>query len=601
MLDLQSNNLGKATSPYLQQHKNNPIYWQEWSKEVLKAAKSQNKPILVSIGYAACHWCHVMAKESFSDKAIADYLNHYYICIKVDREQRPDIDNYAMSYIQTVQGRGGWPLNIIFTPDLKPLFAVTYVPVEPKYGMPGFLSLLQQIKRAYDKHQATIAPFTPLQPSHTVMDEQAIITMIKEAFDKTYGGFGYSMKFPPHNTLLFLLSYYEKTKESRVKEIIEKTLDTMAISGLHDHLQGGFFRYCTDQGWTIPHFEKMLYDQAMLLWVYSAAFKIIRKPFYKMIAKKIMVCLEETFEENSLYYASHDADTDHQEGKTYLWDNGELKQALSKDELKQFIAVYAIQKQGNFEGKNHLIKQQQKFLPDIEQKLLEIRKQRSQPFTDKKIITSWNALLGIAFMQAWRCCQGRTAKQKAEKLFKALLDKHYTQEKLAHTSLGGNLQQQEFLEDYGALLLFTTYLYEETGNHKDILEQLYNKLRQFKTQGYWIESITDDFKEIPAHQVDHPYPSSTSLAEAAIIRANILLNKECTVLEYRSPLEYDFYNILAFITQGNAPIIHLPYKLDWQLVSYDTIQVKDDCIQYCYERKCYPFKTEEDLKIFLKE
>lgn len=599
MLNLQRNNLGKATSPYLQQHKDNPIYWQEWSKEVLNAAKSQNKPILVSIGYATCHWCHVMAKESFSDKAIAEYLNHYYICIKVDREQRPDIDNYAMSYIQTVQGHGGWPLNIILTPDLKPLFAVTYVPVEPKYGMSGFLSLLQQIKRAYDKHQVTIAPFTPLQPSHLAMDEQAIIAMIKEAFDKTYGGFGHSMKFPPHNTLLFLLCYYEKIKESSVKEIIEKTLDTMAISGLHDHLQGGFFRYCTDQGWIIPHFEKMLYDQAMLLWVYSAAFKIIKKPYYKMITKKIMQCLEETYEENNLYYAAHDADTNHEEGKTYLWSYDELQQALSKDDFKQLAIVYGIGKQGNFEGKNHLIKKQPKFLPDIEQKLLGLRRQRSQPFTDKKIITSWNALLGITFMQAWRCCQDRTAKQKAEQLFTALLNKHYSKEKLIHTSLNRNLQQQEFLEDYAALLLFTTYLYEETGNNKELLEQLYQQLQRFKKKGYWIESITDDFKEMHAHEFDHPYPSSASLAEAALLRANILSNKEYPLLEYRSPLEYDFYNMLAFITQGNVPIIHLPYRSDWQFVSYNTIQVKDDSIQLCYERKCTNYPSIDELKKML--
>ncbi|MBI3033391.1 thioredoxin domain-containing protein [Candidatus Woesearchaeota archaeon] len=596
MLNLQRNNLDKAASPYLQQHKDNPIYWQEWSKEVLKAAKTQNKPILASVGYATCHWCHVMAKESFSNEAIAEYLNHYYISIKIDREQRPDIDNYCMSFIQTVQGQGGWPLNVIFTPDLKPLFAVTYVPAEPKYGMPGFLSLLQQVKKAYDKHQATMAAFTPLHPHHQSIDDDSMIKIIQESFDKMYGGFGHGMKFPPHNTLLFLLSYYEKTRDNNVKEIIEKTLDSMAVSGLQDHLQGGFFRYCTDQTWSIPHFEKMLYDQAMLLWCYSAAFKLFKKPFYKMVVKKIMMCLEETFENNNLYYAAHDADTDHEEGKTYLWGYDELKQLLNKDEFREFTAVYDISEQSNFEEKNHLIKKQSKFLPDIEQKLLDIRKQRPQPFTDKKIITSWNALLGIALIQAWRCCQDRTAKQKAEKLFKALVNKHYNKEELIHTSLGDSLQPHEFLEDYGALLLLTTYLYEETGNYKQLLKQLYKQLEQFKRQDHWIESITDDFKEIPAHQFDHPYPSSASLAEAALLRTNLLLNKEHTTLEYRSPFEYDFYNLLAFITQGNIPIIHLPYRLDWQQVSYNTLQVKSEQIQYCYERKCFSYNSLDDLK-----
>src|SRR3989344_5932399 len=310
------NNLDKATSPYLQQHKENPIYWQEWSKEVLEYAKKNSKIIVVSVGYAACHWCHVMANEAFSNKEIADFLNKHFVSIKVDKEQRPDIDNYMMAFIQETQGQGGWPLNIFLTPDLKPFLAVTYVPIEPRFSLPGFIYLLRNVKGTYDKHQREIREYLPIFHKGEDSEEQHIIQAIKNNFINN--GFGFGAMFPPHNTLLFLLSYYEKNKGAGIKDILEKILDAMAMNGLHDHLQGGFYRYCVDGSWTIPHFEKMLYDQAMLLWVYSIAYKVFKKPGYKIILEKIIECLEDTYY-GGLYYTAHDADTDHQEGGTYLW------------------------------------------------------------------------------------------------------------------------------------------------------------------------------------------------------------------------------------------------------------------------------------------
>jgi len=478
MIDFDRNNLDKALSPYLQQHKDNPIYWQEWSKEVLSYAEKQKKILFVSVGYATCHWCHVMAAEAFSDLEVADYLNENFVPIKVDREQRPDIDNYLMSFLVKTQGQGGWPLNAFLQPDLKPILAVTYVPLIPNYGMMPFIDLLKFVKNAYDK--AGYSPIKDISPPNVKeeIEEQDLIKSIKNNVDKTYGGFGHGMKFPPHNTLLFLLSYLEKTKDNDVKNVIEVTLHHMATKGLHDHLQGGFYRYCTDEDWTIPHFEKMLYDQAMLLWVYSIAYHILKKDEYKIIAEKIIKCLKETFEEDGMFYSAHDADTDHHEGLTYLWTDKELKEILGND-FNRFTEIYEISEYGNFEGKNHLIKKKNEYLKEIENKLLDIRKKRKQPFTDKKIITSWNALTGIGLLMASRYLENNEVKLKAKELFGRLLKKHYLNGKLYHSSLGKDVQLNEFIEDYASVLLFATLLYQEDFEGKEIIEELFKKLKEF--------------------------------------------------------------------------------------------------------------------------
>ena len=634
MLNLQKNNLDKASSPYLKQHEQNPIFWQEWSNEVLKASKEQNMLILASVGYTTCHWCHVMAQEAFSNKEIADFLNKHFISIKIDREQRPDLDNYFMQFIQLTQGNGGWPLNVFLTPDAKPFFAATYIPVAPKYNMPDFLSVLKHILSSYEKNKDKIELFTPLKIKENFIPEEQLLTAIKQNFDKDFGGFGMSMKFPPHNTLLFLLYYYshleEQPEENKndnnhldkiiIKEMITKTLDYISISGLHDHLQGGFYRYCTDRIWQIPHFEKMLYDQAMLLQVYSLAYKVFNKIEYKIMVKKIVQCIEETFEDKKnnsepahLFYSGHDADTNHEEGATYLWKFDELKQLLTEKESQQFIGVYEISEQGNFEGKNHLIKKQFKQLPDIEKKLLDIRKQKSQPFTDKKIITSWNALTGIAMMIAWRCTNDRTLKTKSEAVFSALLEKHYKNNILVHSSLGTIFQKEEFLEDYASMLLFATYIYEETGKYKEILEEFYAKINSlFDKEKNWVENKTQDFMEIPANVFDHPVPSSTSLAEMAVLRTKILLNENYAdnklAEKYKEPLHFDFYNIISLIEKGNFHIFHVPYRIEWSNLPINTIQVKNilmnqtkdnsdsAIIQDCYKQKCIVYQSVGDLK-----
>lgn len=591
MIGFKRNNLDKAISPYLQQHKNNPIHWQEWSNEVLLYAKEQKKILFVSVGYATCHWCHVMAAEAFSDNEVADYLNANFISIKVDREQRPDIDHYLMSFLVETQGQGGWPLNAFLEPDIKPLMAVTYVPVTAQYGMMPFIELLKFVKNSSSK--ASPMRYMPRQNINEGIEEQELIKVIINNFDAINGGFGSGMKFPPHNTLLFLLSYYEKTKDTDVKNIIEVTLNKMALGGLHDHLQGGFYRYCTDRTWTIPHFEKMLYDQAMLLWVYSVAYHVLKNEEYKTVAEKIIKCLQDTFEEDGLFYSAHDADTDHNEGATYLWTEKELKEILG-DDFNQFIEIYDISEYGNFEGKNHLIKKNGKFLLEVENKLLQIRNKRRQPFTDKKIITSWNALTGIGLLIASRYLENNSAKIKAKKLFERLLEKHYFNGKLCHSSLGNDVQSNGFLEDYASMLLFATLLYQEYFEGKEIIVDLSSKLKEFYS-GKWHESKNEDFIEIPAQTVDHPIPSSVSLAECASLFAKIILNQNYGQEQYAEPLARDFFNVMAFVKNGNWHEIHTPQKIEWKELPFNSIQIPSEKIQDCYNKKCLEFANIKKL------
>ncbi len=578
-------------SPYFIKHKKDLVNWNKWEKETLDQAKKENKIIFLSIGYASCHWCNVMDEEAFSDKNTTNFLNENFIPILVDREQRPDIDQYFLKYCMQTQGQGGWPLNVFLTTEQIPFFATTYIPLYPKYGLPGFLELLHMIKAGYEKEKHKIKDISFAKEQIQEQEEPMLIQRITQAYDKEHGGFG-SPKFPPHATLLFLIHYAEKTKEKTILEMIEKTLDVIALRGLHDHLQGGFFRYCTDQEWTIPHFEKMLYDQALLLWSYSLAYRLFKKETYKTITEKTITCLEQSFEENNLYYSGHDADTEHEEGTTYLWTEQEIQESIGDGEWEHFASIYETRE--NFEGKVHLLKKKLLFLPETEKKLLRKRKERAQPFVDKKILTSWNALTGIALLMAGRYTGNVRATEKAEKLFKALKEKHYKEKKLSHSSLENNLQEEEFLEDYASFLLLTTYIYEESGKEKELLTELYRKIQSFKKE-MWVESNNKDFREILAGEFDHPTPSSTSLAEYAMLRTEILLEKEYKEKKYKESLFSDFYNLAAWLSQGKVHILHTK-RIDWKDLPINCMQREGKIFQDCYENKCLIFKSKEELE-----
>lgn len=581
---ISKNNLDKSISPYLRQHADNPIHWQEWSSEILDIAKQEKKKMFVSIGYSTCHWCHVMAKEAFSNQKIAQFLNQHFISIKVDKEQRPDIDQYFMAFLQSTTGSGGWPLNVFLSPDAQPLFACTYIPVQPRYGMPGMLDLLKSIVKVKKGISFSLNYDSEDSKESSL---ESLIHSIVSSYDDVYGGFGLGNKFPSPSTLLFLLSYYERYRHEKIKNVIEHTLFMMMNHGLHDHLQGGFFRYCVDRKWIIPHFEKMLYDQAMLLWTYSFAYMVLKHKEYRSVIMGIVDCLEETFLENGLYSAAHDADTEHIEGATYLWSFEELEDLLNSEELSYLMKHYEISEKGNFEGSNHLIRKVSGKRGLVEEKLLHIRKKRIQPFKDQKIITSWNALTGIGYVMAWRATGEISFLNRAENILINLIQKHLVDDILVHSSYDGQLHHQEYLEDSSVLLLLATFMYEENRSEGKVLTLLKEKINHFH-DGTWFDSNAADFFKVPANGFDHPIPSSLSLVNMALLRCSILLKEDYHQLKYLHHSGNEFYNLCAFITQGHWHIIHNADLLSWNEVSANTIQVEDSTYSDCFEGSCMP-------------
>ena len=322
------------------------------------------------------------------------------------------------------------------------------------------------------------------------------------------------------------------------------------------------------------------------------------KKEYKRIVEKIINCLEETYEDDGLLYSAHDADTNHEEGTTYLWSYEELKDVL-KEDFSKLNDVYVISREGNFEGKNHLIKSKNIFLNDVEKKLLSIRKKREQPFIDKKFVTSWNSLAGIGLLMAYRFTGNEIGLKKAKNIFEKLLKKHYINDKLHHSSLSREIQKNEFLEDYASLLLFATYLYEEMGEYEDIIKKLYKKMKEFY-KDRWYESSNVDFKEVVAQNYDHPIPSSVSLAEYATLRAKVILGEDYMPKEYQQALAQDFYNIVVLASNGDFHEIHVYEKINWNNIPVNAIIIHGNIVQDCFKRTCREFKNVQELVKSLK-
>ncbi len=582
------NNLEKSSSPYLLQHISNPVWWQEWSDDLVKHAVKINKPLFVSVGYATCHWCHVMAHEAFSDPATASYLNENYICIKVDREQRPDIDQFLMDFINSQNGRGGWPLNVFMTPSLKPVFAMTYAPASSDGTHYSFLSIAEKVRDFISKNSDNIPSFKPVENQSPVADNDSIVHILSQYYDRENGGFGSGQKFPPHSTLVYLLYRLSIEDDPYLKEVCIKTLDAMRLRGLNDHLQGGIFRYCVDREWTIPHFEKMLYDQAMALWTYSLACKVTGTEEYKAMANRILECLEESFLQNEFYVSGHDADTEHEEGATYVWTYKELSEVLSEEDFARFQESYSVTRDGNFEGSNHLLKRNDIRLEAIEEKLLELRRKRSQPSVDGKVLCGINGLLAIAFIQAGRFLDQPMLEEKASALVDSIITTFWDGKTLGHSYYNGFLQTQGFLFDAAALLTAVSMLHECEAKWEKMVIELSVYVESFRENDSWIESRADDFPVVYASWFDHPVPSSVSLAEMGLIRAAILTGKEYSSKQYREPFQSDFYNLSAMISNGLFHIYTSADHLGWNHLPANSIQVRGVHEQDCYLGVCQP-------------
>lgn len=423
-IQIKENRLAKEKSPYLLQHAKNPVDWYPWGEEAFEKAKREDKPIFLSIGYSTCHWCHVMERESFEDEEVAELLNRNFVSIKVDREERPDVDAIYMAVCQAITGSGGWPLTILMTHEQKPFYAGTYFPKYQKYGQVGLMALLSDIANLWKKERNKlleagegIASFIAKQASSYKspnMPSKEILLKGKEQFrqmyDENYGGFGIAPKFPAPHNLLFLLSFGKLEKDSEAFQMVEKTLESMYRGGIFDHIGGGFSRYATDERWLIPHFEKMLYDNALLATLYLEAFRVTEKPYYERVARRTLdYILRELTHENGGFYCGQDADSEGVEGKYYVFVPEEVTNVLGKEDGAVFCDWFGITEEGDFEGKNipNLLENEeyQSFPSQIQElckKIYEYRLSRTKLHKDDKILNAWNSLAIVAFSKAFQ-------------------------------------------------------------------------------------------------------------------------------------------------------------------------------------------------------
>ncbi len=423
---LYTNHLANEKSPYLQLHAHNPVDWYPWGKEAFRKAEEENKPIFLSIGYATCHWCHVMEQESFSDPLIGEMMNATFVSIKVDREERPDVDSVYMTVSQMLTGGGGWPLNILMTPDKKPFFVATYIPKEDRFGRTGLLTLIPKVAEAWrEKHAEVVGSAEQItaalqQNSSGTAGGQLTKEALTEAyrqlasrFDAARGGFLPAPKFPSPHQLLFLLRYWKRTGDAKALSMAEKTLDAMRRGGIFDQVGYGFHRYSTDPQWLVPHFEKMLYDQAMLAMAYTEAYQATHKPEYRQTAEEVLAyVLRDMRAPSGGFYSAQDADSEGKEGKFYLWTEAEIH-AVTGEDANLVIETYGVKKGGNFttpEGDVHAnvlhlavppaTIEAQRRLEAARKKLFAAREQRVHPPKDDKILTDWNGLMIAALAEA---------------------------------------------------------------------------------------------------------------------------------------------------------------------------------------------------------
>jgi uncharacterized protein YyaL (SSP411 family) len=552
----ESNRLKYEKSPYLLQHADNPVNWYLWGQKAFQRAELENKPIFLSIGYSTCHWCHVMEKESFEDETVAKLLNDNFICIKVDREEHPEIDALYMNACQAMTNSGGWPLTIVMTPDKKPFFAATYIPKTSRFGHQGLLELLPSIAKAWKNGRDEIAnsadkiiEYLKHAPAKTAdsFSKQEIsdlfikaYTQIKNSYDSENGGFASAPKFPSPAKLTFLMRYYYLTRDKYVLTMLEKTLLKMRAGGIYDQVGLGFHRYATDSRWLIPHFEKMLYDQALLSDVYREFYQLTGKSEFKNTTEEIIsFVLTNMNSPEGGFYTALDADSEGDEGKFYLWKKGELKQILNEDEFTLLNQYFNILDNGNFispltgktDGNNILFLREdvdlnQKELYPILKKLNQYRNKRVHPFTDKKILCSWNALMIAALADAGIAMHNSSYIKTAEKTAQFISDKMMKNNKLFHSYIDSSLTENGTLDDYAFFVRALIKLYEATFKIKylDLALRLEKTLDAdfYDTQiGAYFIVPEDNIAELPARSMefyDTPIPSGNSVQMMNLIK-----------------------------------------------------------------------------------
>lgn len=502
--NFKSNRLIHEKSPYLLQHSNNPVNWFPWSEEAFEKAKNEGKPIFLSIGYSTCHWCHVMENESFNDNDVATLLNDSFICIKVDREERPDIDSTYMKVCQMITGSGGWPLTIIMDAEKIPFFAGTYIPKNNRFGSIGLMELIPKIKFLWENQRTKVYEtgkeiINSLNLNYNYSNKtsdnifnkkflDAVFQNLESDFDYDNGGFGSAPKFPTPQNLIYLLRYYKRTENEKALFMVEKTLDEIYKGGIYDHIGFGFHRYSTDSNWLLPHFEKMLYDQALISLAYIEAYQVTKKKKYKKIIKEIFHYItRDMISPEKAFFSAEDADSEGEEGKFYLWEKDEILKILNKNEKEISIDIFNIESEGNFidpfiggkNGKNiiHLKKSIEEYsqlynvdkedlakqIHVIREKLFNEREKRPKPLKDDKILTDWNGLMIAALAKGSSALDeiefAEISKNAADFILSKMIDENG---KLYHRYRNGERKIPGFLNDYAFFIWGLIELYKST-------------------------------------------------------------------------------------------------------------------------------------------
>jgi uncharacterized protein YyaL (SSP411 family) len=553
-----TNRLVNETSPYLRQHAHNPVDWYAWGPAALQRARELDRPIFLSIGYSACHWCHVMEHESFEDPAIGQLLNDHFVSIKVDREERPDLDQIYMTAVQLLTQHGGWPMSVFLTPDLKPFYGGTYFPPDSRYGRPSFTQVLHAIIDAWKNRRPAVGETAnqltdniqrvmEVEPHAGDLDETLLkgaATQLRRRFDARHGGFGDAPKFPHPMDLRLLLRVWKRLGDDDALQMVTKTLDGMAMGGMYDHLGGGFHRYSTDARWLAPHFEKMLYDNALLPPAYLEAYQATGNIFYREVVEETLAyVLREMTSPEGPFYSTQDADSEGVEGKFFVWSAAEIEQVLGPEVAKTFAAVYDVTADGNWEGHNILNRSRtyeqearllkmpeadlRRLLDEAKTKLLAVRSRRVWPGRDDKVLTSWNGLMIAAFARAYQVLEKPEFLQAATRAADFLLQRMRTPTGLLLRTYGAGSEPKlnGYLEDYAFLIDGLIDLYEASFDPRWIEDAL--ALTGTMIEQCWDSAAGGFFYTGKDHEAliartkdphDSSTPSGNAVAATALLR-----------------------------------------------------------------------------------
>jgi uncharacterized protein len=564
-----TNKLIDETSPYLLQHAHNPVDWYPWGSEALERARAEDKPILLSIGYSACHWCHVMEHESFENEEIARLMNDNFVCIKVDREERPDLDSIYMNAVQMMTGHGGWPMTVFLTPDLRPFYGGTYYPPADRQGLPAFPRVLTTIADSYknrgDDVQSSATAITAelkkinrFAPSSEMLTTEVLnqaFSALAASFDRVNGGFGGAPKFPPSMTLMFLLHHHRRTTSPEALAMVELTLDKMARGGMYDHLGGGFARYSVDARWQVPHFEKMLYDNALLARVYLYAYQQTKNPNYRRIAEEVLeYIVRDMTDRTGAFYSSEDADSEGEEGKFYIWKRAEVMSILGEDG-EMFCEFFNVTESGNFEHGNSIlntplsleefakkkgtnVEELRRTINISKQRLFNVRGARVRPGRDDKSLAAWNGLMLTAFSEAANILGRDDYREIAVRNAEFIL-KHLRKDgRLLRTYKSGQSKLNGYLEDYAYVIEGLLALYEATFEvrfFKDARELADTMIAQFWDEAdggfYFTSADHEDLITRTKDFFDNAVPSGNSVAALALLKLFHLTQEQ----EYQRP------------------------------------------------------------------